>query len=138
MAMSKSEHGDTGGGAKVPEHQENAKTKRILIVEDDRLSMTLLSDFFKISSTRACPMGGARQILAVLSPEAVTTRLPVGSNAAARDVAGLARRAAHRSQGFEGAIGPCPGDDMISWPVSPRVGNVKNNDPSLIQAAAPW
>jgi putative SOS response-associated peptidase YedK len=22
---------------------------------------------------------------------------------------------------------------MIAWPVSPRVGNVKNNDPSLIE-----
>jgi putative SOS response-associated peptidase YedK len=26
-----------------------------------------------------------------------------------------------------------PSDDMICWPVSPRVGNVKNNDPSLIE-----
>jgi two-component system, cell cycle response regulator DivK len=48
MAMSKSEHGDTAEGAKTPEHQENAKGKRILIVEDDRLSMTLLSDFLNV------------------------------------------------------------------------------------------
>jgi hypothetical protein len=27
---------------------------------------------------------------------------------------------------------PCLTEDMICWPVSPRVGNVKNNDPSLI------
>jgi putative SOS response-associated peptidase YedK len=27
-------------------------------------------------------------------------------------------------------------DDMIAWPVSPRVGNVKNNDPSLIEPIA--
>ena len=26
-----------------------------------------------------------------------------------------------------------PSDDMICWPVSPRVGNVRNNDPSLIE-----
>jgi hypothetical protein len=26
-----------------------------------------------------------------------------------------------------------PSDEMICWPVSPRVGNVKNNDPSLIE-----
>ena len=45
MAMSKNEHGDAAEGAKPPEHEENAKGKRILIVEDDRLSMTLLSDF---------------------------------------------------------------------------------------------
>jgi putative SOS response-associated peptidase YedK len=28
---------------------------------------------------------------------------------------------------------PYPSEDMIAWPVSPRVGNVKNNDPSLIE-----
>jgi putative SOS response-associated peptidase YedK len=32
---------------------------------------------------------------------------------------------------------PYPSDDMICWPVSPRVGNVKNNDPSLIEPIAP-
>ena len=30
-------------------------------------------------------------------------------------------------------LAPCPSEDMICWPVSPRVGNVKNNDPSLIE-----
>jgi hypothetical protein len=29
-------------------------------------------------------------------------------------------------------LGPYPVDAMICWPVSPRVGNVKNNDASLI------
>jgi putative SOS response-associated peptidase YedK len=28
---------------------------------------------------------------------------------------------------------PCPSDGMIAWPVSKRVGGVKNNDPSLIE-----
>jgi putative SOS response-associated peptidase YedK len=35
---------------------------------------------------------------------------------------------------------PCPPDLLVSWPVSPRVGNVRNNDPALIEplaAAAP-
>jgi PleD family two-component response regulator len=45
MAMSKSEHGDAAEGVKTPERQGNANGQRILIVEDDRLSMTLLSDF---------------------------------------------------------------------------------------------
>ena len=54
--MSKSEHGDAAEGAKTPERQGNANGQRILIVEDDRLSMTLLSDFlnahgFKILKT---------------------------------------------------------------------------------------
>ena len=30
-------------------------------------------------------------------------------------------------------LAPYPSDDMICWPVSPRVGNVKNNDPGLIE-----
>jgi len=45
MAMSKNEHGDATERAKTPERQGNANGQRILIVEDDRLSMTLLSDF---------------------------------------------------------------------------------------------
>jgi putative SOS response-associated peptidase YedK len=37
-------------------------------------------------------------------------------------------------------LAPYPSENMIAWPVSPRVGNVKNNDPSLIEpiAAAPF
>jgi len=31
---------------------------------------------------------------------------------------------------------PCSGDDMMCWPVNPRVGNVKNNDASLIEPIA--
>src|SRR5215831_11220880 len=45
MAMSKSEHEDAAEEAKTPEHREKVRGKRILIVEDDLLSMTLLSDF---------------------------------------------------------------------------------------------
>jgi len=33
-------------------------------------------------------------------------------------------------------LAPCPSDEMICWPVSVRVGNVKNNDPSLIEPIA--
>ena len=40
-----SEYPDGAEGAKTPERQGNANGKLILIVEDDRLSMTLLSDF---------------------------------------------------------------------------------------------
>jgi putative SOS response-associated peptidase YedK len=31
---------------------------------------------------------------------------------------------------------PDPADDMICWPVSARVGNVRNNDSSLIEPVA--
>jgi class 3 adenylate cyclase len=30
-------------------------------------------------------------------------------------------------------LAPYPSDEMTCWPVSPRVGNVKNNDPNLIE-----
>ena len=33
-------------------------------------------------------------------------------------------------------LAPYPSEDMISWPVSARVGNVKNNDPSLTEPIA--
>jgi putative SOS response-associated peptidase YedK len=33
-------------------------------------------------------------------------------------------------------LAPYPSDGMIAWPVSQRVGNVKNNDPSLIEPIA--
>ena len=29
-------------------------------------------------------------------------------------------------------LAPYPSDEMICWPVSPRVGNVKNNDAGLV------
>jgi putative SOS response-associated peptidase YedK len=32
---------------------------------------------------------------------------------------------------------PYPSEDMICWPVSTRVGNAKNNDPSLIDPVIP-
>jgi putative SOS response-associated peptidase YedK len=30
-------------------------------------------------------------------------------------------------------LAPYPSDEMSCWPLSTRVGNVKNNDPSLIE-----
>jgi len=33
-------------------------------------------------------------------------------------------------------LAPYPSEAMTCWPVSPRVGNVKNNDPSLIEPLA--
>jgi putative SOS response-associated peptidase YedK len=33
-------------------------------------------------------------------------------------------------------LAPCPSDEMICWPVIIRVGNVQNNDPSLIEPTA--
>jgi putative SOS response-associated peptidase YedK len=33
-------------------------------------------------------------------------------------------------------LAPYPADEMVAWPVSSRVGNVKNNDASLIEPFA--
>jgi hypothetical protein len=33
-------------------------------------------------------------------------------------------------------LAPYPTEEMVSWPVSPRVGNVKNNDQTLIEPMA--
>jgi len=32
---------------------------------------------------------------------------------------------------------PYPAEKMASWPVSDRVGNVRNNDPELLESCAP-
>jgi two-component system, cell cycle response regulator DivK len=50
--MSRSEHKDAAEGTKTPERQGNANGKLILIVEDDRLSLTLLSDFLNAHGYR--------------------------------------------------------------------------------------
>ena len=34
---------------------------------------------------------------------------------------------------LKGLLAPYPAEEMACWPVSTRVGNVKNNDPSLIE-----
>jgi putative SOS response-associated peptidase YedK len=34
------------------------------------------------------------------------------------------------------SLAPYPSAEMTCWPVSVRVGNVKNNDPSLIEPLA--
>jgi putative SOS response-associated peptidase YedK len=33
-------------------------------------------------------------------------------------------------------LAPYPSDEMTYWPVSPRVGSVTNNNPSLIEPIA--
>jgi putative SOS response-associated peptidase YedK len=43
----------------------------------------------------------------------------------------LGEEAAEPAQ-LKAMLAPYPADRMMCWPVSPRVGNVKNNDPSLV------
>ena len=37
---------------------------------------------------------------------------------------------------FKSLLTPFPSEQMTCWPVSARVGNVKNNDPGLIESIA--
>ena len=41
-----------------------------------------------------------------------------------------------RPHQLKALLAPYPSEGMTCWPVSPRVGNVKNNDPSLIEPIA--
>ena len=61
-------------------------------------------------------------------------RMPVVLKPAACP-AWLGEKPAHAPQP-KALLTPYPSDEMMCWPVSPRVGNVKNNDPSLIEPVA--
>jgi putative SOS response-associated peptidase YedK len=41
-----------------------------------------------------------------------------------------------RPETLKPLLAPYPADDMVMWPVDKRVGNVRNNDPALIEPAA--
>ena len=41
-----------------------------------------------------------------------------------------------KASAFKALLRPIPSDEMTCWPASARVGNVKNNDPSLIEPIA--
>ena len=47
----------------------------------------------------------------------------------------LGEEPAHASE-LRALLAPFPSEEMTCWPVSPRVGNVKNNDASLIEPIA--
>src|ERR1700719_2716848 len=90
-----------------------------------------------------CVFGGSRAVspLSISGISEVRANTSSGLRAAPgmpRDVAGLARTA----DGTEpkALLAPYPAEEMKCWPVSPRVGNVKNNHPSLIEpiAGAGW
>ena len=51
----------------------------------------------------------------------------------ARGVADVAREEPADPPQLKSLLAPYPSEAMTCWPVSARVGNVKNNDPSLIE-----
>jgi len=48
-------------------------------------------------------------------------------------LAGLAGEESADARQLKAMLAPYPSEEMTCWPISPRVGNVKNNDPSLIE-----
>jgi putative SOS response-associated peptidase YedK len=53
-----------------------------------------------------------------------------------KDRAGASAMRRGRSPKLKSLLVPYPADEMTAWPASPRVGSVKNNDPSLIEPLA--
>jgi hypothetical protein len=49
---------------------------------------------------------------------------------------GIGEQPAELAQ-LKALLAPCPTEEMICWTVSPHVGNIKNNDPSLIEPVIP-
>jgi putative SOS response-associated peptidase YedK len=49
---------------------------------------------------------------------------------------GVAGAEAAEPRQLEALLVPYPSEEMTCWLVSPHVGNVKNNDPSLIESLA--
>jgi hypothetical protein len=47
-------------------------------------------------------------------------------------MAGLAREEPAAPRQLKAMLAPCPSEEMIGWPFSTRVDNVKNNEPNLI------
>jgi putative SOS response-associated peptidase YedK len=41
-----------------------------------------------------------------------------------------------KATALKALLAPLPSEEMACWPVSARVGNVKNNDPALIEPIA--
>ena len=48
----------------------------------------------------------------------------------------LKRMPVAKATRLKALLAPYPAEEMTCWPVSTRVGNVKNNDPSLIEPVA--
>jgi CheY-like chemotaxis protein len=67
--MSMSEYPDGAEEAKTPKRQENANGQRILIVQDDRLSMTLLSDFLNAHGYRVLKTSEGLEAIALARDE---------------------------------------------------------------------
>jgi putative SOS response-associated peptidase YedK len=53
-----------------------------------------------------------------------------------RGVAGLARERPADASALKALLAPFPSEEITCWPVSSRVGNINNNDPSLIEPMA--
>jgi putative SOS response-associated peptidase YedK len=86
------------------------------------------------------PAGEWVRTLAIIT----TCRMSYGANLHYRILVVLGREAWRvwlgevpaDSRHLKALLAPYPSEATICWPVSPRVGNVKHNDPSLIEPIA--
>jgi hypothetical protein len=107
--------------------KENVKAGGLMSYSADTLdlvrrSAAYIDHILKGSSPADLPVEQASKYeLAINLKTAKATRRRVSSNRA------RARRRGHRVTG----MAPYPSERMTYWPVSTRVGNVKNNDPSI-------
>ena len=76
-----------------------------------------------------CHDGAQRIVRRTSQPDALDPETPVSPLWLGETPAGVPQ--------LKALLAPYPSDEMICWPVSARVGNVKNNDPSLIEPVTP-
>ena len=105
---------------------EVARAARCLLL----LRLTALSS----SSLRCfCSSASARSALARCLRSACSGVSGVGATS---NIVNRLSNAAAGEARLKSLLAPYPADDMICWPVSARVGNVRNNDSSLIEPVA--
>jgi putative SOS response-associated peptidase YedK len=80
----------------------------------------------------SCRVAGRCFAIIITTPNELYTelhnRMPVLKTDGPMWLGGAGRHAAAQIGGD-----PLPADEMVCWPVSARVGNVRNNDPNLIE-----
>ncbi len=128
-------HQGRKAGFRLPTNTAVGKQPYEIALADRRL-MTLADPVGDLA------LGGGRKDPELHDRDDDTERIGRGASqphargAATRRMAIVARRTAGGLPQLKALLAPCPSNEMICWPVSIRVGNVKNNDPSLIEPIA--
>jgi hypothetical protein len=130
------DRGQVGLPRSVPAAALFGAGRQLLRMEEDRSGQATLCDLAGLWETWRSPAGESVRSFTIITtmPNALCAELhdrmpvvlkrdvwPVWFDEQLTDVPRL-----------RPCSGPYPADDMICWPISPRVGNVKNNDASLL------